>query len=166
MQPDEALRELEKIRVVYCAGETDLPEVCQGRHVTWQEFFSQRNRILAICRQFGTAGPMGEALIDDGADGPPDPWPVESTDANYFVVDDQVNATSRHHHIEVREKSFLRAGFLQRLWELIVADPSWSLGIAVPSERYVFMRYPGIWTIGEPLKPYTNAAELFAAASI
>ena len=61
--------------------------------MTWQKYYSARNAILKALRPFGSVGPMGECLITDDEDGPPDPWPIECQDPDFYVIDDWLNDT-------------------------------------------------------------------------
>ena len=137
--------------VTYCATDDELPSVAitsGDMPVTWQEFHTVRNAIVRSLRPFGTVGPMGEAPITSGQEGPPDSWDVETDDPRYFVVDDQYNDTSRYHYVEVQHPEALSLPVLRSLWETISTHPTWSIGIGIPQERYIYLQFTHIWTRG------------------
>jgi hypothetical protein len=151
-----------KIAVTWCDSEDDLPfpQVRSGETVSWQVFFAMRNQVLRVCRRYGTVGPMGEAVITDDSEGPPDPWPVEFQEPEYFVVDAQLSDTSLYQYVEVGLPCRITLPLLMDLWHLVGDHTGWGIGIGVPGDRYLYLQADGIWVLGETLKDCSSVLDV------
>ena len=103
---------------------------------------------------------MGTALITDDEEGPPSPWPVESTKPDFFVVDDWYSDKQQYHYVEVETPSRLNLAVLAALKALVDRRVGWGVGIGVPKDLYVYMEARGTWTTGESLRGCRTIAEV------
>jgi hypothetical protein len=107
-------------------GERELPH-----NVRWQDYHSVRNSVLDALRHFGTVGAMGKATITDGDEGAPGPWPVETLEPDFLVVDDMWNNWDRRVSVEVEQPQLVTLPVLHALREMIARDhPDWGVGVA------------------------------------
>jgi hypothetical protein len=155
---------IEDAPFTFCASEDELPGIpsIDIGVVPWQQYFGVRNALLARLREFGTVGPMGDTPIYPGERQPNDGWVVESSRPDYFVVDDQVTERCLHHHVEVQSSAFMTGKALSSLWGHIEEYPRWSVGIAVPKLRYLFLRDSSIWFLAPGLASCSSLAEALA----
>ena len=102
--------------------------------VTCGEFHSVRNSLLAVLRQFGSVGPMGEFSIKGDCKSLSS-WdekrgPVTSRRPDYFVVSDQYNQRDRFHRVEA-DPRMLKAGLLGSLISMLQNTKGWIVYIAL-----------------------------------
>jgi hypothetical protein len=116
-----------------CDGDPDNP------NVTWQEYYGFRNRILRALREFGAVGPMGEAIINADEDGPPDPWPVESRNPDFFVVDDWYNNWSYWAKVETEGRHISLAVVESLVAVLRTMPADWAIGVSIPKNGYILL---------------------------
>ncbi len=80
-------------------GQTTLP---------WEEYQAARNKILEVCRRFGTIGPMDLYPLQEGLtkDDAHRLWKSSPLyDPDFFVVDDQLN-DERYIYVEINGSAF------------------------------------------------------------
>lgn len=106
-------------------GPTALPH-----NVQWQEYHAARNAALEALRPFGTVGPMGRATITSDDKGPPEPWPVEALNPQFFVVDDMWNDWDRVVKIEVEDHRLISLNVLHALRQQLREHPDWAYVVA------------------------------------
>ena len=94
------------------------------REVHWIQFHRWRNAVLRVLRQYGTVGPMGERPIGRGASGRH--WQVESSDPDFYVVDDQWSTGQKWIHVET-EVDFLARELLSALAATLHVDKEWAV---------------------------------------
>lgn len=91
-----------------------------------RQFYTVRNRLLAVLRDFGTVGPMGDSFLDsDTFDGP-----IECEEPDFYVVDDRWNATQMVIRVEVAPE-FLAGDVLLRTARMLESFPSWAITFAL-----------------------------------
>jgi hypothetical protein len=107
-------------------GSSELPH-----DVRWQDYHGARNSALEALRAFGTVGPMGMASITSDGAGPPEPWPVETINPQFFVVDDMWNDWDRVVKIEVEDPRLISLDALCALRaKLRQEHPGWTYVVA------------------------------------
>lgn len=127
--------------------------------VSWQQYYSFRNKLLTVLRPFGSVGPMGECCITEDADGPPDPWHVETSDPDFFVIDGWYNNWSFWIKIET-ENRFVTVDVLQALLDVLGTMPlHWAIGIAT-GKGYILLFADKIMTDGPQFQSCTSTQEV------
>jgi len=101
--------------------------------VTCREFYGVRNELLAVLRNYGSVGPMGEFLLEGDCDflqkGEAGLGPTES-DPTFFVVDDWYNEKDRFHRVEA-EPQAIRPGLLRDVMAFLRLREGWEVYFAV-----------------------------------
>jgi len=132
--------------------------------VSWQQYYSFRNQLLSVLRPFGSVGPMGECRITEDADGPPEPWPVETSHPDFFVLDDWLNNCSFWIKIETDNK-FVTVSVLQALHDVLKTMPAhWAIGIAT-GEGYILLFADKIMTDGPQFESCATVKEVLQRCS-
>jgi len=117
-----------------CDGDQSNPTV------TWQQYYNLRNCILSALRKFGKVGPMGECEITDAVKGPPmGTWHVESSNPDYFVIDDWYNNWAFYAKIEINGGKFDSEVVDSLILILKKMPPKWALGISFPQNGYILL---------------------------
>ena len=131
--------------------------------VTWQDFQSTRNSVLEALRPFGTVGPLGTAQITSDAEGPPRPWPVETADPEFFVVDDMWNDWDRVVTVETEHPQLITLPLMHRLRSVLASDrPDWAVGLAIEN-GYVLLTATKIQVKGEVFRSCRVAGDIVDA---
>jgi hypothetical protein len=97
---------------------------------TWREFYGFRNAVLAVLRNYGTVGPMGELPIRLTWKWSKSAWEAGARNPDFFVVADMWNRWNRWHRVESAPR-FVNTSLLNELASMVKAYPGWCVYLAL-----------------------------------
>ena len=121
---------------------------------------------MRALRPFGTVGAMGESIINDAPEGPPDPWKVETSDEpDFFVIDDQLNDYSFWILVETKGKkgTMITLPALKALVDMLrTMPPNWAVGISLLN-GYILLFSDRVMVKGPLLENARDIADIVLA---
>jgi hypothetical protein len=96
----------------------------QPAQFDWRAFYGFRNNVIAVLRQFGTAGPLGQVDLSTADDEAPKFIGKNVDQPDFFVVDDMYNAHDKMSIVECAVQH-ISEEVIQALVKIAARFPGW-----------------------------------------
>ncbi len=97
---------------------------------TWKEFYNFRNHVLQVLRDFGSAGPLGEADLSVDWDQGPSFSDAVVENPDFFIVDDMYNEHDRLSVVECQPK-YIGSALIESLSIMARDFPGWRISFSL-----------------------------------
>jgi hypothetical protein len=150
---------LDILRVVHYLDKRILDPKGISEKTSWRDYHTVRNHVVELCRQYGTAGPMGIRNIAVHEDD--DEWDAEVDEPDFWIIDDQPNY-ERYIYIEICSKKVVTFSWFSDLIEMQSRDHgSWGICITNVVDGYLIVLSPVLLVTGSAFADANTLEECF-----
>ena len=115
-----------------------IPNPNPAGEVSWQLYHTVRNAVFRCCKQFGTAGPMGERPIIPDEDESARNWHVADHESEYYIIDDQYNHEC-YVYLELLTSRTFSEEWVTAMMQTLGEFPGWGAGLNAFPQAYVLI---------------------------